>query len=771
MTLTFACGSGDNSSTAQQVDGGGDSTAQRESGAEASEGAAEAASDAAADANTEATSDSSTEASSDALVDGPTPSDGPTTLDGAPCEGGVATVTKVDPIFGWTGAATPITITGSGFVATPKVWLRDSQSLQVTPLAHAAFVSSTSMSAIVPAGVTASTYDVAVVDPDQCAGWLLKAFTVVANPPPTVLDVSPATGTTQADVNVTITGCQFPSNSTVSTVDSTGAILVQTAGAASCSTSNGTCADSSPVCKMSGTIQTKTQGMAPGAYVVRVTNPTDKTWGDWASLVVTTPDGKLNGGWITASTLVNGRRSLGVVAGRIDQANRFLYAIGGEDKNGTPYGSVEVAPLDEYGQTGTWFVEKDALNVARSGLAVARQGRYLYAIGGTSSTAGTGGDSPTGTPLASIERAVILDPAQAPALQDPPTAGSVDAGGLAKGTWYYVVSAVMAGSDADNPNGETLPSDEVIANLTSTGTVTLSWTALMGAAHYRVYRSASADGTSGSEVLLKDNVTGTTFTDNGSLTPTSETPKRRGSTGVWQTLTTQLLHARLNTAATLAPDPSGALHLYLVGGWGSCTGAGASGEMNCYEFATINTAGNQLGTTFVADAVHTLISARQRHGVAPMTAVNGPSTFAQQAGAGTAFILVGGGHGIASTGNTVEVALVGAAGLLGAWSNPGGFALQRDGSQMQIANGYAYQFLGGSVGHYSGTSDLSTNPTLVGPDGGATGLTFGNWSNAGANLGSTIGRHGVALESAYFYVVGGTTDDTDALQSVYQIIY
>jgi hypothetical protein len=108
--------------------------------------------------------------------------------------------------------------------------------------------------------------------------------------------------------------------------------------------------------------------------------------------------------------------------------------------------------------------------------------------------------------------------------------------------------------------------------------------------------------------------------------------------------------------------------------------------------------------------------------------------------------------------------------VLGTFNAVTGFASERDGSQMQIANGYAYQFLGGTVGHYSGTSDLSTNPTFT-TDAGPATMTFGNWSNAGGNLTATIGRHGVALESAYFYVVGGTTNDNDALNSVYQIIY
>ena len=52
-----------------------------------------------------------------------------------------------------------------------------------------------------------------------------------------------------------------------------------------------------------------------------------------------------------------------------------------------------------------------------------------------------------------------------------------------------------------------------------------------------------------------------------------------------------------------------------------------------------------------------------------------------------------------------------------------------------------------------------------------TTISFGNWSNAGGNLGTGIGRHGIALESAYFYAIGGTTNDTDALTSVSQIIY
>src|SRR5207253_5088720 len=58
--------------------------------------------------------------------------------------------------------------------------------------------------------------------------------------------------------------------------------------------------------------------------------------------------------------------------------------------------SVEVAQVDRFGQLGKWTVGKNGLAVARSGHAVVRQGSYLYAIGGTSTKAGTGGLTPGG---------------------------------------------------------------------------------------------------------------------------------------------------------------------------------------------------------------------------------------------------------------------------------------------------------------------------------------------------------------------------------------
>jgi len=87
------------------------------------------------------------------------------------------------------------------------------------------------------------------------------------------------------------------------------------------------------------------------------------------------------------------------------------------------------------------------------------------------------------------------------------TAGS--GGSLAAGTYFYVVTAVSA-------SGESVASDEVSATLGSTGTITVSWSAVTGATGYRVYRGASAGAetdyytvTGGSTTTLADDDTGT----------------------------------------------------------------------------------------------------------------------------------------------------------------------------------------------------------------------------------------------------------------------
>ncbi len=99
--------------------------------------------------------------------------------------------------------------------------------------------------------------------------------------------------------------------------------------------------------------------------------------------------------------------------------------------------------------------------------------------------------------------------------------GSATGGTLPAGTYYYVVTALSKyGQISDDQTGETSRSNEVTVTTTgSTSSVSLSWNALNGADGYNVYRSTS----SGAETFLAT-VTGTTFTDTGADTPTTQTP-------------------------------------------------------------------------------------------------------------------------------------------------------------------------------------------------------------------------------------------------------
>ena len=685
-------------------------------------------------------------------------------LDGGACDGGTLSVTSITPKFGLTTAKTTLTLSGSGFVATPKLYLSSGGTL--TPLTGVAFVSSSSVTGTVPSGLAAGTYGVVVVNPGDCAGTLAGSYKAVVDPAPQILSVSPQTGTTQADVTgVVITGCNFPANATVTTVS---AALVEqaqtvTTAPAVLNASDPSC-NNDPSYTMTATVLTKTLPLTVGAYLVRVTNPTTTTFGDYSSFVVTNPNGNLTGGWKAASGLNTGRRSLGMAAGRIDDARRFLYAVGGEITDGTALKTIEVAPVDRFGQLGTWTLGRNQLGTARSGLTVVQQGKYLYAIGGTSSKAGTGGAAPTGTPLGSIERAKILDLSGAPKLTDP----AIVAGGtLAKGTFYYKVAAVLTNA-VPATTGETLPTDEAVATLAASGSVKLDWTAPVAGTvdHYRVYRTKVVDGVSGTEVLLKDSIaSGTlTYTDTGADVPGTETPLVIGETGPWLDAGQALFKTRLDTAAAIVPDPAGNLFVEVAGGWGTCIAT--LGIMDCTEKASLSADGATLGA-FTAN-VTLLGQPRMRHGLAVMTAKNGPPTFSADATATTAFLVVAGGKGINTVSKTVEFSLIAATGATGTWANPnggvntgGGFANQRDGIQLLISSGYGYAMFGGSA-----TGDQSAQGKVT-----ATALTFDNWSNAGANLGTALGRYGAASESAYFYVAGGTTNDVDAVTTVYQILH
>ena len=683
------------------------------------------------------------------------------------------TVSSVTPAYGWTGTETALTIAGSGFVSTPRAYVRiPTMSPPLQRLPSTAFVTSASLTSVAPPGLDpGGPYDLLVVNPDNTGGVLPAAFRVVSKPTPSITSLSPSSLTTSAlgvANNVTITGCNFRGAPTIATISGVGAPPVaQTAGTLAC-TGPATCPGGTNVCTLDATIG----GIGTGAFLVTVTDPDQGTTGEYSALVVTNPSAKLSTGFVadTSSPLHTGRRALGLVSGRIDDASRFLYAIGGEDKNGVPLASVEVAPLDLFGGLGSWAVQRNTLGLARSGVAVAQLGKYVYAIGGESAAGCaptcTGGVTPTGTPLSSVERAKILDDADVVTLAAPV---AQTGGSLAAGAWYYRVSVVRDNTDPANPLGEGLPSDEAIAQLGQPGSVALSWSAPPDAAHiakYRVYRTPSVNGASQTEVLLfqTPDASTTTFVDDGTLTPQAQTPLGRGATGVF-VAASSLSAARLDASATIARDSTGQAYVYVTGGFGKCKVTDAFGPMSCYEYATISADGATLGS-FTA-GVTTFGAPRARHGASTLSATNGISGYPAS---DPSFVFVAGGVDDTGSATSTEYAAVTAGGQLGIFASPtGGFATRRDGTSLQIANGYLYAFFGGNPvsSTYTGTADLTLISSVT-----ATTVTTPNWSSAAVpNAPPALGRMGVTLESAYFYVVGGTTNDADALDTVYQVVY
>jgi len=275
------------------------------------------------------------------------------------------------------------------------------------------------------------------------------------------------------------------------------------------------------------------------------------------------------------------------------------------------------------------------------------------------------------------------------------------------------------------------------------------------------------NGTSGTETLLADNVLATTFTDDGTLTPMAAspttTPLRVGSTGRWIALATRpLLHARGAPAATVAPDSTGALFIYALGGLGTCTGAGADVPMNCYEFASVSADGRTLGAW---TAGTTTLSVARSFGSA---ALGVPATVPGLPVGTSIVYMTGGFDGPASSTNRTDQATVAVGGQLSAFvassRQYGGF---RAATQAFVASGTFY-VLGGTMGMTPFSAGL-TSSQLAQMD--AAGSFSGPFSSASTNMTVPHSQHGLSNESAYFFIVGGTSTGADALTVVEQVTH
>lgn len=660
-------------------------------------------------------------------------------------------LTSIVPPFGQTTGETAVTVyadstVGGGFQAVPRLYLNPTTGTKAAAIEAVTFIDAGRVTAVVPTGLAVDTYDVIAVNPDGGVGLLAAAFKITSLPPPVVDNLSPGSISNTSNEKLVVTGKDFRTpKASVECMDKNGN-----------KTTKALTVDSFTATSMNLTFDAS--AYTTGAVcVLRVTND-DGTWADFPGLVVTNTSQNLST-FQTGPTLATARRALASVGSRATTAARFIYAIGGDSGNtaGT-LDTVEVAPVDIFGVPGAFFTQQHRLKIARSFAPAVTLGRCIYLAGGVSGT----------TVLGTVERACVLDPNERPRIADLDLDTSPTEG-LATGLWYYRVSAVMGASDPSNPGGETLASEPFPVLLPAVPgrkvVVTVHWTVVPDAVGYRVYRSPTAGATADAVELLASISSASTvsYKDTGSATQTGG-PLRLGATGTWHTLSSTLATARQGAGAAIAPDPADATgtkhYLYVMGG------KAASQALSSIEQApiTINADGSQTVGAFSA-STRTLSQARWQLGLFSVGNDNASLVELPKR-----YVYAGGG--VATNGTTLvnemEVFQVGSGGALGAPQSVNTLQPPRAGYGYAPANNFLYVF----GGNQAKPDNTVTSAKVCGDASGMGACVAGledplisNWNNALAKMIEFRYLMGLAVQSGYFYLMGGQTQNAAASTS------
>lgn len=673
----------------------------------------------------------------------------------------------IDPAFASPTQPTAVTITATDpapagevqFESTPRVYLNPTTGGQVATAVQAVvFESATTLTAVIPAGLTPGQYDLIVVNPSGAVGLLSAAVTVTTNEPPIVTAVSPSSLDAAVSNTATIFGTGFETEPANAIVDlecrdfSTGASVSSgavTVDSATGGTELGVTIDASsiPIGAVCVVTVTNSDGSAFRYSAISFKNGT-------------APAATLNPWTISALTMNEARRAPGLEAGRPTFRSRFLYVAGGDDGTAAnTKATVESIGVDAFGSLDAvngWIYQRNNLANAyvagsttsspRAFAGMARVGRFLYLTGGTNGT----------TPTNTVLRAQVLDPLDGPEIVDLDAELGDGSNGLTEGLWYYKVSALFPDSDPSNPGGESLPGEVLNVQLPAVNEniiLTLNWEQVAGASGYRVYRTAAADGSVDNLELLVEVSGGTTtsYRDTGGTTDNTVTPMPQGSTGVWHSVSS-LATARSAHATVAVPDPANASQyfLYAVGG------DNGSGPVNTGEYATVTIAGDGSQTisawTPLADTLSTAVSELGGFVVTPL------DTDVIVDGTGTdTFVYFGTGYtGTTATG-TMNVAEIAADGQITAFTSPGdGPTPGRAGSAYFAGGGFLY-ILGGANRSASSGNDVSKD--IINTSGGISG---GAWDSLGGGaFPSSIIYPGTTQESAFFFAAGGATSGTN----------
>jgi len=505
----------------------------------------------------------------------------------------------VEPPFGGTTSNTDVSLviddpsSGVPFQEVPRVYLNPTGGGALArALTSVGFLDETELSALVPGGLAAGTFQVIVVNPDGTVGVsdppIPGGFTVHTSPPPVIDSITPGSirveGSDDAFRTVYVFGRNLEGVTGVSLICQapTGAEATYAGSALTPITGGFTFLAPSTI-------------VLNSVCVVRATNA-DGAYGDYSALVALNGAENIPANELIDPTLTTPRRAPVALVGSLSSTSRFLYAIGGDAGDpSTALASVEAIGLSPFGEPKGTFVRRPLdLPAPRTLAQGVTLGRFLYVIGGNS---GAGA-------ITSGYRAEVLRVEDAPQITGDLTI-ALAPDGVGPGRWYYRVSAVMSAADADNPGGETLPSEPLPITVPVWAPedfqITLRWTPVPGAASYRVYRSVAADaplsevgriGTTaaGSPASTADDVLA--LTDDG-LAAGAARPRVLGDLGAWIPLPA-LGTARADYGIAVAPDPANASvrHIYALGGVNA-----AGVELGTFEFLTV---------TIGADGSHTV---------------------------------------------------------------------------------------------------------------------------------------------------------------------
>jgi hypothetical protein len=668
------------------------------------------------------------------------------------------TIKNVVPPFGWTGEDTAITVfrdtaavapANKPFLNGARIFLNPSTAAAgdvAVPLVGTSFIDGDRLSGTVPKGTAVKKYDMLVVNPDGTVGLLKNAYDEldIANPPPLVTTATPSSIVNQTGQTIVLTGKNFDADAkvTVRCVDPTGATITPTA------TNTAPTGGGTP-------ISTTIDGSvipAGSVCVVRVTNTADGSYFDFSAIGVTNSSFNLSAPAV-GTPLIKGRRALSVASGNATTAQRFVYAIGGD--NGAVAGAFddyEFAPVDLFGKMGSWAPSLSVkLSAKRTLAGTTTVGRYVYNIGGNN---GAG-------PVETAERAMILSPLESPEINDVDL--SLDLAGLDEGFYQYRVSATFSAADTDNPNGESLASDVFSIRIPAFPGkkigVTLVWrkpvdslgATLPNISGYKIYRIAK-DGAAGSETLL-GSVTGADtllFKDDGSKMPGTEKPLPLGSTGTWFQLPNMgTKRSAVGVASAFDPADANKMYVYAIMGRSAATT-----DVGTYEFLPVTIAANGRQTAAGAWTAGTGTNTAPRDEFGTWVVTKAQTGLITNT---DTWIYVGSGKvGAGTLTGQVDAAKVQAGGALTAWQvNAKSFGSDHAGYGVCAANNRLYAFGGqGAVPTNAAKSALMESPLPT--------LASGAWNADPLNMTQARYLHGSAVQSAFIFLIGGQTLEPSA---------